>query len=174
MDLVDALGGALRRHTVFCLAGCAPGILYGQPGRTTHVIEIWEPMSSFDRNDLARGCERTGVRCDVGDDLDPEAINLRILRPGMAAYPEQFEAHEIERYGRLTITMPPTPALVAATLTSVTNTTDVDDFVFWMGEHRLKLAAIEEAIDQLAPEQREKARENLLLARLVAIDGLAT
>jgi hypothetical protein len=171
LDLMDALGSALRRRTALCLVGGTPGIYFGQPARTTRVIDIWEPMSRFDAKDLTRACERTGVHYHAGGELGVDALTLRVLRPGTAAFPEKFEVREFERHARLTLLMPSIPTLLVANLAREMNEVDIDDFVFWMAEHRLKLNAIATAIEQLEQQDKETAKRNFVLARVVAIDG---
>lgn len=167
-----ALGEALRRRTHLCLVGCTPGIFFGQPERTTDAIDVWEPQSTFDRTELARACERVGWLCDPTGEFGPGAVCLRILRPGATALPQSFELQKIETYRRLSLSMPRPPMLVAAALAGA-SANDIDDFVFWMGERRLKIGDIEQAVEQLEPGPlRDSARDNLILARLVATDGL--
>ena len=171
-DTLMALGEALTQDSHLCPVGCVPGIFFGQPERTTQVIEVWEPLSSFEREDLERGCERAGLLCDPNGDVGSDAGFLRLLRPGLAAYPTSFELQEMETYRRLKLTTPTIPLLVAGALARA-SPLEIEAFVFWMGERRLKLREIEQAVEELAAGYREAAGENLVLARLVAIDGPA-
>ena len=168
------LGEALRRPTSLCMVGCVPGIFLGQPARTTRSVDVWEPESSFDIDDLSHACARVGLRCSPTADLSPQGACLRFFAGDSVALPERIEVQELERSGSLTLTMPRSVSLAVAALAGSTST-DIDDFVFWMTEHRLKLGEVERAIEALArPEQRCAERANLVVAQLTAIDGPGT
>lgn len=162
-----ALGAGLRRRTHLCIVGCTPGIFFGQPHRTTQSIDVWEPQSTFDRTDLARACERVGWRCSPADESDAGPPVLRFLGPDTLGLPASLELREIETYRRLKLSMP-SPAILVASALSRGQPTDVDDLVFWIGERRLDLASIEQAIEQLpAGELRDAAQLNKAFAELV-------
>ena len=100
--------------------------------------------------------------------MDPGAVYLQILRPGITMFPDHFAAERIGRFGNLTLVMPP-PALIVATKLARGLESDIEDAAWWMRERDLPVAAIEAAIALIPqPDNREAARENLILIQLVA------
>jgi uncharacterized nucleotidyltransferase DUF6036 len=162
------LGSRLYQPTTLCIFGSAPAILLGQPARQTQDVDVWHPQSSYDAGDLARACEEIGVLYDPRSELNPDAVYVQIVRPGVVALPSSFETEAIGQYGRLKVVMPTPVALSAAKLVRATEN-DVNDIVWWVMQRSITLKQLEASIEQL-PEHnhRETARENLIFVRLIS------
>jgi hypothetical protein len=166
--IFEALGSALEEPTTLCLIGSTPSIASGQPERQTADIDVWRPKSDYDAADLGRASAVAGVLFDPKDELDPNAVYIQIVRPGIVALPVEFEVEPIDRYGRLTIGMAPPAILVAAKLVRASET-DLADAVWWMRERNLTLADIRQAVEAIPDTRlREAGQENLVLLQLVA------
>lgn len=170
-EIFRRLGVALAQPTTLCLFGSSPGILLGQPSRQTQDVDVWHPTSSYDAGDLARACEDVGVLYDPTGDLDPDAVYIQIVRPGVVLLPRGFEPEVIARYEKLTVAMPTPAALTAAKLVRGSER-DVSDIAWWVTQRRLEMRQIERMI-KLIPDRRhqETARENLIFVELICGSG---
>lgn len=167
-DLLTVLGETLPGPATLCIVGSAAAILLGQPERQTPDIDVWGPESDFDIGALRRACAQTGLLYDPRGEVEPGAVYLQILRPGITMFPEHFAAELIGRFGNLTLVMPP-PALIVATKLARGSDSDIEDAAWWVRERDLSVAAIEAAIAHIPqPDNRAAARENLILIQLVA------
>ena len=113
MSILDALGQKLSKPTTICLIGSSPGILRGQPERQSAGIDIWRPASAYDETDLRRACRESGILFDRKGELDPDAIYLQVVAPGIVKLPEDFKFDILGQYGALEVAMPK-PALLSA------------------------------------------------------------
>ncbi|MBF0306013.1 MAG: hypothetical protein HQL41_10255 [Alphaproteobacteria bacterium] len=167
-DLLADIGGRLSAPTTICVVGSTASILLGQPERQTPDIDIWGPESDFDTIALKRACEQAGLLFDPRGELDPDAIYLQILRPGITMFPERFAVEKLGRFGNLTLVMPP-PGLIVATKLARGWESDLEDAAWWIRERRLSDADIESGIAAIPqPENQDAARENLFLVQLIA------
>jgi len=167
-ELFTALGETLPGPTTLCIVGSAAAILLGQPERQTLGIDIWGPESDFDIGALRRACTQAGLLYDPRGEVAAGAVYLQILRPGITMFPEHFAAERIGRFGNLALVMPP-PALIVATKLARGLDSDIEDAAWWVRERDLSVATIEAAIALIPqPENRDTARENLILMKLVA------
>jgi len=167
-DVLAAIGAHLPERMTICVVGSAAAILLGQPQRQTPDIDIWEPESDFDVGALRRACEQAGLLYDPKGEIDPDAIYLQILRPGITMFPDRFPVERIGRFGKLTVVMP-LPSMIVATKLARALDSDIEDAAWWMRQRNLSVDAIESAIDQIPqPENRTAARENLVLVQLAA------
>ena len=170
VDLFTRLGELLKNPTTLCLIGSTPGIATGQGNRQTPDIDVWHARSAYDAPDLARACEEAGLLFDPKGDLDPEAMYIQVVRPGIVKLPREFELEIIGRYGNLTVVMPP-PEIIAAAKLVRGSEVDFQDVAWWVGQRGLDASDIEAAIDLFPnPRDREAARENIVVVSLVA-DG---
>ncbi|MDP9124531.1 MAG: hypothetical protein M3N82_08015 [Pseudomonadota bacterium] len=170
-EIFDKLGRSLTQPATLCIFGSAPAILLGQPSRQTQDIDIWHPQSNYDAGDLSRACASAGILYDPTDELDPDAVYLQIVRPGVVALPPNFETEMIGRYGMLTVLMP-TPVVLSTAKLVRASDNDVSDIVWWVRQRSITFKQIESMIDQLAnPMQQETARDNLVFVRLVTKDA---
>jgi|ERR1700733_6443724 hypothetical protein len=172
LEIFDALGGALTKPTTVCLIGSSPGIASGQPDRQTPDIDVWRGQSSYDETAFRKACEDAGILFDPrGEQLDPEAIYVQIIRKGLVNLPADFAVEVVGEFGNLRVVMPDPSLLVAAKLVRGTPR-DVEDAAWWMRERALRADDIREAIGALPdPVQRENASENVVLVELVGSDG---
>jgi hypothetical protein len=169
-EILARLGDALRRPATICLFGSAPGIANGQPDRQTEDIDVWRPASNYDEADLRQACAAAGVRFDPKEAIEPGAIYLQIVRPGIVNFPPMFDTELLGCYGSLTVVMP-RPELLAAMKLIRADARDIDDVVWWVKERALASEEIREAVAKIPnPAQREAAEENLVFVRLVGGD----
>jgi transcriptional regulator with XRE-family HTH domain len=166
--LLAKIGEYLAEPTTICVVGSAAAILHGQPERQTPDIDIWGPESDFDIGALRRACEQTGMLYDPRGEIDPDAIYLQILRPGITMFPEHFAVERIGRFGKLTVVMP-SPTLLVATKLARGLDSDIEDATWWVQERNLAVESVREAIGAIPqPENRQAALENLIMIELVA------
>ncbi|MGH8548693.1 MAG: DUF6036 family nucleotidyltransferase [Methylococcales bacterium] len=167
-EVFQQLGDELYNPTTLCVFGSAPAISRGQPARQTQDIDVWQPGSVYDAGDLSRACSRIGILYDPNGEIDPDAIYIQIVRPGLVALPREFETETIGRYGQLTVVMP-APAVLAAVKLVRANENDVADIVWWIRHSKIRMHQIEQIIAQLPDHNdREIARENLVIVKLVS------
>jgi hypothetical protein len=167
-ELFQKLGAELNAPATLCIFGSAPAILLGQPSRQTQDVDVWHPKSNYDAGELARACAALGVLYDPRGELDPNAVYLQIVRPGIVALPSNFDTEAIGRYGRLTVVMPVPVVLSAAKLVRASEN-DISDIVWWVRHRSIGMKQLEQAIQQLPSQrQRETAEENLVIVRLVS------
>jgi hypothetical protein len=167
-DLFQKLGAELNSTATLCIFGSAPAILLGQPSRQTQDVDVWHPKSNYDAGELARACAATGVLYDPTGELDPDAVYLQIVRPGIVALPGNFDTEVIARYGRLTVVMP-SPAVLSAAKLVRASENDINDIVWWVRHRSIGIKQLEHAIQQLPSQRhRETAEENLVFVTLVS------
>lgn len=171
LALLTRLGAALEKPTALCLIGSIPGIVEGQPERSTDDIDVWQPGSDFDVGDLRQACDRAGLMFDPKTLLEPGAAYLQLVRPGIVKLPRDAGLETIGRFGHLTVVMPSPAALCAAKLLRGSDS-DIEDIVWWMFHRDLPTAAVETAVAAYDdPRDREAAGENLVLIRLALRSG---
>jgi hypothetical protein len=169
--IFEALGARLTQPTTLCLIGSTPAILLGQHERQTQDIDVWHPASQYDAGELARICGEIGILFDPTGSLDPDAIYLQIMRPGIVSLPADVAVEVVARFGSLTVAMLP-PALIAARKLTRGDDRDVEDIVWWVRQRALNMADVADAIEMLPREiDRETARDNMVLIKLVASGG---
>lgn len=165
--IFDELGQKLENRATICVIGSAPGIMLWQPGRLSQDIDVWYPHSQFDETPFRRACQDLGVLYDPRTEIDPDAIYIQIVRPGIVNLPADFKIEVLGEYGSLKVAMPDAALLSAAKLVRG-DPRDVEDVTWWMKERALRLDDIRAAIDVLPDSaQRETAGENLILVELV-------
>jgi hypothetical protein len=171
LAVFEALGAGLSGPATLCLIGSAPAILSGQEERQTQDIDVWQPASQYDSGDLARACREAGVLFDPTGDLDPDAVYVQIVRPGIVSLPHDVELELVAQFGKLTLAMPPPAVLAAAKLTRASDR-DLEDIVWWIRRRALDLDELSGAIERLPRAiDREAARDNMLVVRLVISGG---
>ena len=167
-EIFDRLGRELRQPATLCVFGSAPSILLGQPERQTSDVDVWFPASNFDAGDLAQACTRSGLLYDPKGEIDPDAIYLRIVRPGVVTMPPAFESEPIGRYGKLTVHMP-IPLLLTAMKLVRANERDVEDIVWWVRHRQIEFDQLASMVATLPNRRdREVASENMILVRLIS------
>lgn len=171
LAVFEALGLKLPRPTTLCLIGSTPAIMLGQNERQTQDIDVWHPASAYDAGELARGCRDIGVLFDPTGNLDPDAVYLQIVRPGIVALPPDIQPEPLARFGNLMVVMP-APALIAAAKLARGSERDIEDVVWWVRHRALDTADVNGAIARLPRAiDRESARDNMFIVRLVTSEG---
>lgn len=169
-SIFDALGQKLTKPTTICVIGSSPGIVSGQPDRQSSDIDVWRQRSVYDETELRRACQELGLLFDPRDELDPDAIYVQVVQPGIVKLPPDFQVEVLGQYGVLTVAMP-APALLSATKLVRGDPRDVEDVAWWVKERAMSLDEIRAAIGSLPdPSQREAANENIVLVELVVAD----
>jgi hypothetical protein len=164
--IFDELGRRLSDPATICVIGSTPGIVLGQPDRQSQDIDVWRPHSQYDETQFRGVCGELGLLYDPRSELDPDAIYIQVVRPGLVNLPRNFNVEVVGQYGALTVTMPE-PALLSATKLVRGEPRDIEDVAWWAKERALDLADIRAAIGSLPePLQRETAGENILLVEL--------
>jgi hypothetical protein len=164
--IFEELGQRLVRPTTICLIGSSPGIASGQPERQSADIDVWRPRSAYDETEFRRACHDLGLLFDPTGALDPDAIYLQIVRPGITKLPKDFTVEVLAQHGNLTVTMPASALLSAAKLVSG-EPRDIEDVAWWVKQRALALDQIKAAIYSLPDlTQREAASENIVLVQL--------
>jgi hypothetical protein len=174
LDIFDGLGEKLAKPATICLIGSSPGIVSGQPDRQSLHIDVWRPGSAYDETEFRRACQELGLLFDPKGEIDPDAIYIQIVRPGIVKLPSGFNVEILGRYGNLTVAMPE-PALLSAMKLVRGDPRDIEDVAWWVKERALDLDAIMSAVNSL-PElpQREAASENIVLVELVVASARDT
>lgn len=169
LRLFSELGDKLARPTTLCLIGSTPAIASGQPGRQTTDIDLWHDESDYDTGDLARACRELGVAFDPQGVLEPEAIYIQVVRPGIVRLPPGCPVEAVGRFGNLTVTMPKPEILVAAKLIRASDA-DIQDIAWWVHRRNLGIDNIEAAIRTFPRHRdREVASENMTFVRLTSL-----
>ncbi len=167
LRIFDQLGQKLTAPATICLIGSTPGIILGQPGRQSQDIDVWRPSSRYDETQFRRACQELGLLYDPRSELDPDAIYIQIVRPGLVKLPDDFRVEILGEYGALKVAMPEA-ALLSATKLVRGDPRDVEDVAWWIKERALNLAEIRAAVNVLPDSsQREIAAENMVLVELV-------
>jgi uncharacterized nucleotidyltransferase DUF6036 len=167
LSLLDELGRKLAKPATICVIGSTPAIVLGQPDRQSQDIDVWRQRSTYDDTDFRRACVETGLVFDPRGEIDPAAIYVQIIRPGVVDLPEDFEIEVLGRHGALTVAMPKPALLVAAKLVRG-DPRDIEDVAWWAGERALDLDEVRAAVTTLPnPLQREAAAGNVVLVELV-------
>ena len=170
MGIFDALGQKLTKPTTICLIGSSPGIVSGQPDRQSSDIDVWRQRSAYDETELRRACQELGLLFDPKGELDPDALYIQIIQPGIVKLPTDFPVEILGRYGMLTVAMP-VPALLSAAKLVRGDPRDIEDVAWWVKARALSLDEIREAIGSLPdPTQREAASENAVLVELLVAE----
>jgi hypothetical protein len=167
VQIFGMLGQKLAKPTTICLIGSSPGIVSGQPDRQSADIDVWRQRSIYDETEFRRACQELGLLYDPKDELDPGAIYVQIVQPGIVKLPQDFKVEILGQYGNLTVAMPD-PALLSAAKLVRGDPRDIEDIAWWVKERALDLDEIRAAIGSLPDAtQREAASENIFLVELV-------
>ncbi len=171
VQIFEEIGKSLSTPATICLIGSSPGIASGQPDRQSMDIDVWNQKSTFDRTELKNACQDAGVLFDPEGELDPDAIYIQIVRPGVVRLPVDFEIEVLDRYGKLTVVMP-SPALLSAAKLARGDERDIEDVAWWIKERAIRLEDIREAIGTLPDQsQRDVADENMVFVELLVGAG---
>jgi hypothetical protein len=169
VTILEALGQKLAKPATICLIGSSPGIVSGQPERQSADLDIWRQSSAYDETEFRRACRELGILFDPKGELDPDAIYVQIVRPGIVDLPASFDVEVLGQYGKLIVVMP-APELLSAAKLVRGEPRDIEDVAWWVKERALSTEDIRAAIATLPnASQREAASENIFLAELVIV-----
>jgi hypothetical protein len=160
-------GGATREADNVCLIGSSPGIVSGQPDRQSLDIDVWRQRSTYDEAELRKACQDLQLLFDPKEELDPDAVYVQIVRPGVVRLPANFAVEILGQYGNLTVVMPE-PALLSAAKLVRGDPRDIEDVAWWVKDRALSLDEIRIAAESLPDlSQREAAGANMVLVELI-------
>jgi hypothetical protein len=170
VQIFEEIGKSLTTPATICLIGSSPGIASGQPDRQSMDIDVWNQRSAFDQTEFRKACQAAGVLFDPKGEVDPDAVYVQIVRPGVVRLPPEFEVEVLGQYGNLTVAMPP-PALLSAAKLARGDERDIEDVAWWIKERALTLDDIREAVGTLPDHhQREVADGNMVLVGLFVVE----
>lgn len=155
-----------RRTTAsLTVVGSAPGILAGQPERTSMDLDVWRPTSDYDRRTFRAAVEATGLLFDPRGD-EPAKPYIQLVEPGIVQM-GRFEPEPVDRYGGLSVSRAPAANLVASKLLRV-SAADLADIAWLMAAYQPAPADIQHVIASFPREQRQRATENLVYLQVIS------
>jgi hypothetical protein len=167
LRIFEGLGQTLASPTKICVIGSTPAIMSGQPDRQSQVIDVWRQSSDYDTAEFKRACEAVGLLFDPRGEINPEAVYIQIVPPGIVKLPRDLGLEILGRFGVLTVVMPE-PALLSAAKLVRGEPRDIEDVAWWIKDRALSIGEIGTAIGSLPDRsQREAAAENIVLVQLV-------
>jgi hypothetical protein len=90
-----------------------------------------------------------GLLYDPRSELDPDAIYVQIVRPGIVNLPTDFKLEILGEYGALKVAMPDAALLSVAKLVRG-DPRDIEDVTWWVKERALGFDAIRAAVEAFA------------------------
>ena len=147
------------------VVGSAPGILAGQPERTSMDLDVWRPTSDYDRRIFQVAVEAAGLLFDPRGD-EPAGPYIQLVEPGIVQM-GRFEPELVDRFGGLHVFRAPAANLVASKLLRV-SATDLIDVAWWVAAYQPAPADIRQAIASFPREQRQRATENLVYLQVIS------
>lgn len=149
-----------------CLIGSSACLFAGMDARTSRDLDIWRPLSDYDRKELREAAEAAGVLFDPRSALDPDRPYLQIVDPGVVEIGD-FEPIRIDRIGRLILLRPPVENLIASKLIRG-DSRDVSDILFLVNHFNPDLEEVRKIVLGFSSSNRDKAVENLVYLDLIA------
>jgi hypothetical protein len=148
-----------------CLIGSVACVFGGMSGRTSRDLDVWRPHSDYDRIELRRAIEASGLLFDPKTSLDPDKPYLQIIDPGPTQVGD-FAPILIERMGRLEIYRPPIEHLIASKLVRG-DARDIEDIMFLAHKHQLSRETVRAVAESFPPNARQYALENLVYLDII-------
>ncbi|MEQ1839498.1 MAG: DUF6036 family nucleotidyltransferase [Verrucomicrobiales bacterium] len=167
LEVLEQLAAALSREgsaVQLCLIGSSACLFGGMEARTSRDLDVWRPLSDYDRMELKQAAEAVGLLFDPKTVLDPDRPYLQIVERGVVEIGE-FQPVLIERMGRLHLTRPPIENLIASKLIRG-DARDIADILFLRNLHHPDLERIKSLIASFSPEHRHQAEENFIYLEL--------
>ena len=143
------------------LVGSAAGILAGQPGRTSIDLDVWKPKSRYQFQALKKAVEEAGLLFDPKSTLEPDTPYIQVVEPGIAETGKFETTETLEQFNALRLERPPVANLIAAKLVRA-EPRDLEDIAFLLSRYRPVRQDIEQAVNTMPRQAREKATENLV------------
>jgi hypothetical protein len=142
------------------LVGSAAGILAGQPSRSSIDLDVWKPGSRYQYQTLKKAVEEAGLLFDPKT-AEPDKPYLQMVEPGLTQLGKFASTECLEQFHVLRLERPPITNLVAAKLVRAEGK-DLEDIAYLVSTYLPARQAIEQAIQSMPREAREKAVENLV------------
>jgi len=143
------------------LVGSAAGIFAGQPGRTSIDLDVWKPNSRYQFPALKKAVEDAGLLFDPKSTLEPETPYIQLVEPGIAETGKFETTETLEQFNALRLERPPIANLVAAKLVRA-EPRDLEDIAFLLSKYHPARQDIEQAVNTMPRQAREKATGNLV------------
>ena len=140
------------------VVGSAPGILSGQPARTSMDLDVWSQKSDFDRSTLREAVEAAGLLFDPKG-YEPSGPYIQLVEEGIVQV-GKFRPEPMGRYGALQMAKAPVVNIIASKLTRVSET-DLYDIAWMMGTYNPEPEAIGKVIATFPREAKLAAKENM-------------
>jgi hypothetical protein len=148
-----------------CLIGSAACLLEAMPNRASRDLDVWQPGSDFDRQELKRAVELAGLLFDPKGELNSELPYVQIVTPG-PSQTGSFTPVLWARMGRLHVYFPPWPNLIASKLARG-DERDVEDVLFLAGRYRVTAESVAACAEVMPEPARQQVLENLLYLRIL-------
>lgn len=143
------------------LVDSAAGIFAGQLGRTSIDLGVWKPKSRYQFQALKKAVEDAKLLFDPKSTLEPDTPYIQLVEPGIAETGKFENTETLEQFGALRLERPPIANLIAAKLVRA-KPRDLEDIAFLMSRYRPVRQNIEQAVNTMPRQVREKAIENLV------------
>jgi hypothetical protein len=138
------------------LVGSAPGILAGQPARTSMDLDVWKSQSHYQYQALKGAVEAAGLLFDPKTTLEPDTPYLQLIEPGLVQTGKFDHTELLEQFGALRLERPPVANLMRA------DPKDLEDIAFILSRYQPSRQEIERAIWTMPSTARQKAASNLV------------
>ncbi len=143
------------------LVGSAAGIFAGQPGRTSIDLDVWKPKSRYQFPALKKAVEDAGLLFDPKSTLEPDIPYIQLVEPGIAETGKFETTETLQQFSALRLQRPPIANLITAKLVRA-EARDLEDIAFLLSRYRPARQDIEQAVNTMPRQAREKAKENLV------------
>lgn len=156
--------GPVGEPVRLCLIGSSACLFGGMESRVSRDLDVWLPMSDYDRRELQQAVEAVGLLYNPKSALEPDRPYLQIIEPGVVEIGE-FTPLRLERIGRLHLLRPPVENLIASKLIRG-DARDVADILFLQNQYRPDAGRIRAIVSEFSPFNRQRAEENLVYVNL--------
>lgn len=156
----------LKKETVLCVIGSAPGILAGQPNRMSEDIDFWRPLSKFSESDLGSACVKAGFLYDPKGVLTPDVPYVQIVEEGLVQLGKVVGVVTLFSDGNLTVVRPPMENIIASKMARMSEK-DIEDIAFLMPYFGVTAKQVKKVIATMRGAKAEAARENLVYLEIL-------
>lgn len=146
------------------VVGALPGILAGQPARTSTGLDVWRPSSTFERASLRASVEAAGLLYNARG-REPGAPGVRVVDPGIVQM-SMFEPELVDQYGALRLSRAPAANLIASKLGEA-GESDLCDIAWLMANYRPDPEEVRRIVKTFPRQARGRATGNLVYLRFV-------
>lgn len=167
LELLERLASHLSKEgppVRLCLIGSSACLFGGMESRTSRDLDVWQPVSDYDRQELRQAAEAVGLLYNPKTALEPNRPYLQIVEQGVVEIGD-FEPVRVDRIGRLHLVRPPMENLIASKLIRG-DARDVADILFLQHQYHPDPERIRSIIAAFSPSNRQRAEENLVYLNL--------